>query len=198
MTELFSYALERGWRGMDDPLPGFDDDKALLFSGGSLTVALESLMASPVTAEVKFKARRPVGIDAASLLGSPSGALAMHRVVWLVSDKARLVFANTIIPIEGADAALLDELEARTQEPIGAVLGKKNITLVKENIETGVVMCQEAALDLSLDEKTAFVARRYLLSGRAGARTLLKAVVTEIFSPALIKVKAPVNKAILI
>ena len=53
----------------------------------------------------------------------------MHRVVWLVSDKARLVFANTIIPIEGADAALLDELEARTQEPIGAVLGKKILRL---------------------------------------------------------------------
>ncbi len=197
MTELFSYALERGWRGVDDPLPGFEpDDKALLFSGGSLTALLESLMASPITAEVKFKARRPVGMDAASVLGFPAEALAMHRVVWLVSDKARLVFAHTIIPIEGADSLLIKELEDLTQEPIGTVLGKKNITLVKEKIEAGVVTCQEAALDLSLDEKTVFVARRYVLKGRAGARILLNAVVTEIFSPALIKVKA--NKAALI
>ncbi|MBI5236755.1 MAG: DUF98 domain-containing protein [Deltaproteobacteria bacterium] len=191
MTKLFSYALERGWAGAGDPLLEFaPDDKALLFSGGSLTVALERLMASPITAEVKFKARRPVGMDAAFVLGCPAEATATHRVVWLVSDKTRLVFAHTIIPIVGADAALMNELEALEQEPIGTVLSKKNITLVKEKIVVAVVTCQEAALDLSLDEKAAFVARRYLLKGRAGARILLNAVVTEIFSPALVKVKA--------
>ena len=192
MPERFSYTLLGGWSspgGKDCPeLEGIlPHQKLLLLSDGSMTLDLELLYNSRVEVELKFKGTGALPGKDAVYLGERAGTEAMEREVWLKVDGRRLVYAHTLIPLHCIDGRLKSELERHASEPLGRVLTGNKIFFTKEKLETGVVACPTAAEELGAPSPTPFIARRYILSNKeTSGEWVIKASVTEIFSPELV------------
>lgn len=192
MPIRFSYTLLRDWfRAGREPRPELNGilphQKLLLLSDGSMTLDLELLYNSKVEVEVKFKGTTPLPGEAASYLEEDTGVAAMEREVWLKVDGKRLVYAHTLIPLTCIEGGLRAELERNANEPLGRVLTANRVFFTKEKLEVGVVRCQSAAVELGSPGSTPFMARRYILSNKkAPGEWVIKASVTEIFSPELV------------
>jgi len=193
MPVRFSYTLLRDWSraGHDKMSPELDGilphQKLLLLSDGSMTLDLELLSNARVCVEVKFKGTGPLGEQAAGYLEEPAGTEAMEREVWLTAGGKKLVYAHTLIPLSRIEEGLKTELEKNANEPLGRVLTSNKIFFTKEKLDVGVVKCVSAAGELGCPASTPFIARRYILSNRENSGTwIIKASVTEIFSPELI------------
>lgn len=192
MPIQFSYELLHRWLGAEEARgrPELSDmqphQRLLLFSDGSLTLDLELLYGSMVGVEVKFKGTAALNKDQASYLEEAPGERAMEREVWLTVDGKRLVYAHSLIPLSKVESGLLESLEKYSDEPLGRVLNANRIFFEKEKLEVGAVKSAPAALDLGMPEDTPFIARRYILSNREETAWVIKAAVTEIFSPEVI------------
>lgn len=192
MSAEFSYTLINGWsRTAVGETPGLiglkSEERLLLLSSGSMTLDLELLSAKAVEVELKYSGKALLGSEDAAYLNEDAGKEAIERVAWLTVGQKRLVFAHTLIPLDRIQKSLLKALESRAREPIGTVLRSKKIPFQKENIEVGVLRCEQAAADLNIAASTPLVSRRYILFDRKkSGRWTIKALVTEIFSPVLI------------
>lgn len=193
MTTRFSYTLLRDWfrADLERDRPELDGilphQKLLLLSDGSMTLDLELLYNSKVGVEVRFKGTSPLPGEDASYLEEKPGEDAMEREVWLTVDNRRLVYAHTLIPLSCIEGGLKEELERYANEPLGRVLNANRVFFTKEKLEVGVVRCPTAAGDLGAPASIPFIARRYILSNReAASGWIIKASVTEIFSPGLV------------
>lgn len=193
MPTRFSYTLLGDWSvpdtGKECPeLEGIlPHQKLLLLSDGSMTLDLELLYNSKVEVEVKFKGTAPLPVPDAEYLEERAGEEAMEREVWLKVEGKRLVYAHTLIPLTCIDGGLKSKLERYAHEPLGRVLTGRKVFFTKEKLETGVVLCPTAATELGAPSPTPFIARRYILSNRRSAGGwVIKASVTEIFSPELV------------
>lgn len=191
----FSYTLigdwlssEKGFRGeLGGLLP---HQKLLLLSDGSLTLELELLWRSVVEVEVKFKGTTTLSKEAAEYLEEAPEKEAMEREVWLTIDGKRLVYAHSIIPLNCIEKGLRDALEAHSDEPLGRVLNTKKVFFSKKKLEVGKVICHSAAADLGIVEDSPLIARRYMLYNDEGpGKWIIKAAVTEVFSPEIISTK---------
>lgn len=165
-------------------------ERALLFSDGSMTVRLESLTGKEISAEVAETGLAALSAGDAAYLGEKPSSAALQRKVWLKAGAEKLIYAVTLIPIERVEEGLLKELHAGRPEPLGRILGERNIRITKERIETAIICSLEASAGLSIDPSTPLFARRYLLNGRGGGGSkgegMIKAAVLEIFSPRLL------------
>ncbi|MBI5492323.1 MAG: chorismate lyase [Deltaproteobacteria bacterium] len=191
----FSYTLigdwlssEKGFRGeLGGLLP---HQKLLLLSDGSLTLELELLWRSVVEVEVKFKGTTTLSKEAAEYLEEAPDKEAMEREVWLTIEGKRLVYAHSIIPLNCIEKGLKDALEAHSDEPLGRVLNTKKVFFSKKKLEVGKVVCRSAAADLGIEEDSPLIARRYMLYNDEGpGKWIIKAAVTEVFSPEIISTK---------
>lgn len=192
LMEKYPYRLLKGWfraeKGSQVPelkrlLP---HQLLLLLSDGSMTLDLE-LLFGPVGVEVRRKGACPLSTEAAMYLGEGAQKDALVREVWLTAGAKRLVYAHSLIPFDCIDEGLREDLERRSNEPLGRVLNSKKIFFSKDRLEVGSVLCAQAAMDLGGDENTPFIARRYILSNRKeDGGWVIKASVTEIFSPEII------------
>ena len=193
MSKRFSYKLLRDWFGAENERnrPELDGilphQKLLLLSDGSLTLDLELLYGSKVGVEVKYKGTGPLPEQAAGYLNEKAGTEAMEREVWLTVEGKKLVYAHTLIPLSCIESGLKEELERNANEPLGRVLSSNKVFFSKERLEVGVVRCRSAAIELGSPDSTPFIARRYILSNiKPTGEWVIKASVTEIFSPALV------------
>ncbi len=191
----FSYTLIGGWlsseKGFRGELGGLlPHQKLLLLSDGSLTLELELLWRSVVEVEVKFKGTTTLSKEAAEYLEEAPDKEAMEREVWLTIDGKRLVYAHSIIPLNCIEKGLKDALEAHSDEPLGRVLNTKKVFFSKKKLEVGKVVCRSAAADLGIEEDSPLIARRYMLYNDEGpGKWIIKAAVTEVFSPEIISTK---------
>ncbi len=193
MPIRFSYTLLRDWfrAEMERDRPELNGilphQKLLLLSDGSMTLDLELLYNSKVEVEVKFKGASPLPEEDAFYLEEKTDEAAMEREVWLTVDGKKLVYAHTLIPLSRIGGGLKRELERNANEPLGRVLTTNKVFFTKEKLEVGVVRCCSAAEELGSPASTPFIARRYILSNReASGAWIIKASVTEIFSPSLV------------
>ena len=193
MSKRFSYTLLRDWfrTESDRTRPELNGilphQKLLLLSDGSLTLDLELLYGSKVEVEVKYKGTGPLPEQAACYLDEKAGGAAMEREVWLTVEGKKLVYAHTLIPLSCIEGGLKEELERNANEPLGRVLTSNKVFFSKEKLEVGVVRCRSAAVELGSPAQTPFIARRYILSNRQTSGVwVIKASVTEIFSPELV------------
>ncbi|HXI09737.1 MAG TPA: chorismate lyase [Thermodesulfobacteriota bacterium] len=193
MSKRFSYTLLRDWfrTESDRTRPELNGilphQKLLLLSDGSLTLDLELLYGSKVEVEVKYKGTGPLPEQAARYLDEKAGGAAMEREVWLTVEGKKLVYAHTLIPLSCIEGGLKEELERNANEPLGRVLTSNKVFFSKEKLEVGVVRCRSAAVELGSPAQTPFIARRYILSNREPSGVwVIKASVTEIFSPELV------------
>ncbi|OGP17979.1 MAG: hypothetical protein A2V21_307150 [Deltaproteobacteria bacterium GWC2_55_46] len=160
--------------------------KLLLFSEGSMTLELELLTQGNVEAEIRFMGLTSITAEAASFLGAEVGAEAMEREVWLTGGGRRLLYAHALIP-EGMIAPdIKSALDERPKEPLGRVLASNGVLFAKERLEIGIVKSPCASRDLEIPEDTPLFARRYILFNKGADRWIIKAGLTEIFSPELV------------
>jgi len=195
MATGFSYTLVRGWmetqsrRDMPGRVGLKPHQKLLLLSDGSMTLDLELLFGSAVEVEVKFTDTASLSaLDAAYLEEGESMEVA-EREVWLTVGGKKLVWARSLIPLQRVSAEIKETLARHSNEPIGRVLNSKKIFFSKKKLDVGVVTCPHASEDLGLAPDTPLVARRYILSNRQGHDWLIKAAITEIFSPEIISAR---------
>lgn len=161
-------------------------EKLLLFSEGSMTLELELLTGKRVDVELKFMGERPLSAEEAEFLGVERDSPAMEREVWLTAGGTRLLYAHTLIPLGCMDAGVKEALDQMSSVPLGRVLSSKGILFAKERLEAGLVNCEAASVDLGLKADASLYARRYILYNRGGQGWVIKAAVTEVFSPGLI------------
>lgn len=161
-------------------------EKLLLFSEGSMTLELELLTGKRVGVELKLRGERALSAQEAEFLGVDPASPALEREVWLVAGGAKLLYAHTLIPVQCLDDEVRRALEEDSSEPLGRVLSSKGILFAKERLEAGVVKCEAASTDLGLDPDASLYARRYILYNRGTRDWIIKAAVTEVFSPCLV------------
>lgn len=201
MSMEFSYIMYKGWfkaGGQDSGtlLAGMTpQQKLLLLSDGSMTLGLEGLLGSRVEVDLRHRGHTPLGAQDAAYLGEDAGKESMEREVWLTIDGKRLIYAQTIIPLDRIDKSLLNTLNERGDEPLGRVLHTGHVPFIKENLEIAQLRCALAACGLGLKTDALFMARRYiLLNKKEGGGWVIKASVTEVFSPEIISAPALVGR----
>ncbi|MBI2399781.1 MAG: chorismate lyase [Deltaproteobacteria bacterium] len=165
-------------------------EKLLLFSEGSMTLELELLTGKRVDVELKLKDERPLTGAEAEFLGVAPGVMAVEREVWLVAGGTKLLYAHTLIPVQCLDKEVRRALDEKSSEPLGRVLSSRGILFAKERLEAGRVRCEAASKDLELNTGASLYARRYILYNKGTRNWVIKAAVTEVFSPALIGAEA--------
>ncbi len=189
----FNYAILKDWFNAEEEkdrpeLTGLlPHQKLLLLSDGSMTLDLELLWRSMVEVEVKFQGITRLGDEAALYLEEKKGKDALEREVWLTVDDKKLVYAHSVIPLDRIEDSILNDILANSSEPLGRVLTTRKVFFAKKKLEDGVVSCESAATDLGIDAKTPLIARRYILyNNSTPTKWVIKAGVTEIFSPEII------------
>lgn len=188
----FNYAILKDWFSAEEEkdrpeLTGLlPHQKLLLLSDGSMTLDLELLWRSMVEVELKFQGLTKLGSEAA-YLEEGTGKDALEREVWLTVEDKRLVYAHSVIPLDRIEDAILNDILANSTEPLGRVLTTRKVFFAKKKLEVGVVACESAAADLGIDARTPLIARRYILYNNSSpTEWVIKAGVTEIFSPEII------------
>ena len=188
----FNYAILKDWFSAEEEkdrpeLTGLlPHQLLLLLSDGSMTLDLELLWRSMVEVEVKFQGITKLK-DEASYLEERIGKDALEREVWLKVEDKRLVYAHSVIPLDRIEDSILNDILANSSEPLGRVLTTRKVFFAKKKLEVGVVTCESAATDLGIDAKTPLIARRYILYNNSSpTKWVIKAGVTEIFSPEII------------
>lgn len=220
MAGGFAYTLLTNWsragEGVELPQGAIHGDKGLsplrgvelsrlkprqrflLLSDGSLTLELELLSGPPkkparVEAVVEFRANCSLTDEAAAYLEEAPAKPAMHREVWLTAGKRLLVYAQTLIPLDRIEKGLLNALEMESSVPLGRVLSARKIPVCKDRLEVAVLKCPKAAMDLGIGANTPLMARRYVLFNRASSGVwIIKAGITEVFSPRVIPAPWPI------
>jgi chorismate-pyruvate lyase len=193
----FSYTLTDKWHRADslikeDAGKGLSDkERMILLSDGSLTLQLEALLNSRVSVEVKLSAATGLSSSSAAYLGEEPGIDSIEREVWLMVKDERLVFAHLVIPVSCIEPWLLTALKEGA-EPLGRVLQSREIPVLKEALEIGVVTAPEVSVDLGLTPETRLFARRYRLTNKKdGGGWTIKAEICEILNPALVSPANP-------
>lgn len=195
MTKRFSYTLLRGWEeaGGQNELPelkGLEPhQRLLLLSDGSLTLDLELLFGAAVEVDVMHEDKTALCAKDAAYLEEQAGMEASEREVWLRVGDKKLVYARSLIPVERVRADLRETLDRQNNEPLGRVLGSSRIFFTKDKLEVSVVTCAQASEKLGLAPETPLLARRYILSNRDRDGWVIKAAVTEIFSPEIVSAR---------
>ncbi len=192
----FSYTLLGDWHRVDSliefgpSIKGLSalsaEERMILLSDGSLTLLLEALLRERVSIEVKRNSRAALNSEAAAYLDELPKVESVEREVWLKVKGEKLVFAHSIVPVSTIEPWLLRALSEGT-EPLGRVLKAREIPVLKEALEIGVVRATEVSVDLGIDPDTELYARRYKLTNRVeGGGWIIKAEICEVFSPALV------------
>ncbi|MFQ5736197.1 MAG: chorismate--pyruvate lyase family protein [Thermodesulfobacteriota bacterium] len=196
MTTRFAYTLVRDWVGAQGngemaELAGLKPhQKLLLLSDGSMTLDLELLFGSMVEVELRFTGTTPLSPDDAGYLKEAPGSPAMEREVWLTVEGRRLVYAHSLIPLGRVEAGLKGALDEHSGEPLGRVLNSRKVFFAKDKLDVGVVTCAGASEDLGAAPDTPLLARRYILFNRdESGNWIIKAAVTEIFSPEIVSAR---------
>jgi chorismate-pyruvate lyase len=189
----FSYRLKDGWHRVKTlieewPLKSLSDkERMILLSDGSLTLLLEALLSARVSVEVKLNTTSGLSAAGAAYLDEEPGLPSIEREVWLSVKGERLVYAHLVIPLSSVEPWLLAALKEGS-EPLGRVLQAREIPVLKQGLEIGIVTAPEVSADLSLDPETEFYARRYKLSNtKEGGGSVIKAEICELLSPALVR-----------
>ena len=161
--------------------------RLLLLSDGSLTVELEELYGGELGVEMRYNDYATLTPEEADLLMEDQESESVEREVWLTHGGRRLVFARTLIPLVRLDVRLRTALAENADKPIGRVLTEHGVSFVKKHLMVALVECPEAAADLGLVSYAPFAARRYILTNTDfDSNPVIKAVVTEVFSPEVI------------
>jgi chorismate-pyruvate lyase len=161
--------------------------KLLLLSDGSLTVELEKLYGGELEVELKLNDYATLTPEEADYLMEDQECESVEREVWLNRAGRRLVFARTLIPLSCIDAGLRAALAENAYKPIGRVLTACGVSFIKKHLMVGMMECAEAATDLGLVPNAPLAARRYILTNTDfETNPVIKAVVTEVFSPEVI------------
>ncbi len=187
------YTLVNDWfsvteKGEVPPLAGLSPQhRLLLVSDSSLTLNLELLFGTRIKAEIRYSTVTGLDHEDAEYLEEPQGSPAMERNVWLTVEGRRLLYARTVMPLERIQKRLVKKIRENPEEPLGRILQSEKVPFAKDRLEVGLVRCREAAAGLGLDACTPMVARRYRLVNRHGSKGwIIKAALTEVFSPGLI------------
>lgn len=166
--------------------------KLLLLSDGSLTIEMELLYGSKVEVDFIYRGHTVLSPDEADYLLEDQENESIEREVWLTVQGKRLIYARTLIPLKCLDKKLMNELGAKSGEPIGRVLSTNRIPFRKEGLEIGMVRCPSVASGFGSDPSTPMFARRYLLSNSDyDTKMVIKASVMEFFSPEVVPVTTP-------
>ncbi len=189
MTGL-QYSILEPWRALSggrSPFAGLRvSEERFLCSPDSMTSLLEEIYGAGIEVEAVVRERRTLDSRSAACLRASEGGEALVRGVWIKAGEEPLIYAFSLIPLESLESGLLLSLEGGRPEPIGRTLLSQGVSFTKEAMEAGIIRCPVVAEGLGIPAETPFFARRYLLVGEKDRALVIKAAITEVFSPGLI------------
>ena len=112
--------------------------RILLLSDGSTTALLQALWLSPIQVEVVRQKELPLDSLTAEFLKVEAGANALARDAWLTAKGQRLVFASSMILLEGLSRPLLQAVSDR-QKPLGLLFQEAGQSVVRDRLQIAFV-----------------------------------------------------------
>lgn len=112
--------------------------RILLMSDGSTTALLQALWLSPIRVEVIRQKELPLDPSTAEFLRVEPGATALAREAWLTADGQRLVYASSMIRLEGLPRPLLQAVSSR-QKPLGLLFHEAGQPVVRDRLQIASV-----------------------------------------------------------
>ncbi len=106
----------------------------ILTSDGLLTTALQSLFLVPVEVEILRQEDCVLNDEAAGFLHLESGIPSHVREVWLKAKGKRIVFARSVIPLDGFPPSLLRALSEKPI-PLGLLLQETGRPTIKDRMK---------------------------------------------------------------
>lgn len=153
--------------------------RMILASDGILTTALETLFLSPVELEVIRQEEKPVAPIAAEFLQVEAGIPALAREVWLKVKGNRIVFASSVIPLDGLSPSLLHALK-NDSTPLGLILYESGRPTIKDRMQTTIRAGSPSHLSNPGFEKGASLwARRYRLTSGEKFSMFIQELINE-------------------
>jgi chorismate-pyruvate lyase len=137
--------------------------RILLMSDGSTTAMLQALWLSPIQVDVIRQKELPLDPLMAEFLKVEPGATALAREAWLTANGRRLVYASSMILLEGLSRPLLQAVSGR-QKPLGTLFHEAGQPVVRDRLQIASV--SDASIQ-KVPGQTAggpFWLRRYRLS----------------------------------
>lgn len=108
--------------------------RILLMSDGSTTALLQALWLSPIRVEVVRQEELPLDSPTAEFLKVGLGATALAREAWLTANSRRLVYASSMILLEGLSRPLLQAVSDR-QKPLGLLFHEAGQPVVRDRLQ---------------------------------------------------------------
>jgi chorismate-pyruvate lyase len=112
--------------------------RILLMSDGSTTALLQALWLSPIRVEVVRQKELPLDPLTAEFLKVEPGASALARDAWLMANGQRLVYASSMILLEGLSRPLLQAVSDR-QKPLGLLFQEAGQPVVRDRLQIAFV-----------------------------------------------------------
>jgi len=137
--------------------------RILLMSDGSTTALLQALWLSPIRVEVVRQEELPLDPLTAEFLKVEPGATALARDAWLTANGQRLVYASSIIVIEGLSRPLLRAVSDR-QKPLGLLFQESGQPVVRDRLQIAFVSDSSTPKTPGQTADKPFWLRRYRLS----------------------------------
>ena len=137
--------------------------RVLLMSDGSTTALLQALWLSPIRVEVVRQKELSLDPLTAEFLKVEPGATALARDAWLMANGRRLVYASSIIRLEGLSRPLLQAVSDR-QKPLGLLFQEAGQPVVRDRLQIGWVSDPSIQKVSGQTEGKPFWLRRYRLS----------------------------------
>lgn len=154
-----------------------DELNSLVLTDELLTGKLEILVGSPIEVILESVFEVSIDDDRATHLGVNKGTKGLSRTVWLTSKGKKLIYANTVISIDGTDEKLLQSLKT-SKMALGNIALSTELKVNKDNLQIATLTNKEINKGFSLSENEKLLARR---SRMFIENNILNASIIEVF-----------------
>ncbi|HSG06687.1 MAG TPA: chorismate lyase [Nitrospiria bacterium] len=152
--------------------------RVILASDGILTTALESLFLSPVELEIIRQEEKPVDPKTAEFLQVEAGVPALVREVWLKAKGVKIVFASSVIPIDGLSPSLLRALK-NDSTPLGLILYESGRPTIKDRMQAARLDDSAQKGGFGFGTAASLWTRRYRLSSGEKFSMFIQEIINE-------------------
>lgn len=149
-------------------------------SDGSTTGLLQALWLTPIRVEIIRQEETSLDRPAADFLTVKPGTTALAREAWLRAETRRLVYASSLILLEGLPVSLVQAV-SEGQKPLGVLFHEAGLPVVRDRLQ---IASGTEASTRKISGRSAnrpFWIRRYRLSQGSPSGRIPVALVQERF-----------------
>jgi chorismate-pyruvate lyase len=147
--------------------------RLLLTSDGTITTSLQALMRTPIGVEVIRQEDIRIDKATAEFLTAQPGSDALARDVWLTGKGRRLVYASSIIVLEGLRRPLLESLRTG-EKPLGLLLQESGEPVIRDRLQIARIADPSGIQWMGLAGSGPIWLRRYRMTIRSKSTALIQ------------------------